>query len=111
MNPLAEHQPWWQPYAELLFWIAVAMGLMLFTAYHPSVDDAIKAIVIGVIIAAWSQVTSKITEMRTRHAVTEKAERYVKATLRERLGEPITNDTVVHVAEEVTKEIAADKNA
>lgn len=104
-------QPWWQPYAELLFWIVVAMGLMMFSAYHPSADDAIKAVVIGTIIAAWSQVTSKITEMRTQAAVQkeerERAKKFLHTTLTDRIGEPITKEVVA----DVSKEIAADDNA
>jgi len=80
VNLLSENQPWWQPYAELLFWVLLSISLMMFYAYHPSADDAIRGVVIGVVIAAWSQVTSKITELRTKVQERSRAARYMEQT-------------------------------
>lgn len=101
MSFLSENQEWWRPYAELTFWLLVGVGLMMFSAYHPSADDLTKGMLWGGIVAAWGQFMAKTAEMRTKTSERAKTSQYLERSLSGRVGEPITEQTVKEVSHEI----------
>lgn len=101
---LAQNQPRYQPYLELVFWVVLGVALMGFTAYNPSLDDVLKGIVMGVIVAVWSQVTSKITELRTR-SVVQREERTRATGFISSLTERAPDDETRTAVQEVSRQI------
>jgi hypothetical protein len=108
---LAQNQPRYQPFVELVFWVVLGIALMVFTAYNPSLDDVLKGILMGAIVAVWSQVTSKITELRTR-SVVQREERTRATNFVEQLTERATDHETLTAVQEVSRQInqAEDKD-
>lgn len=100
--------PWLKALVEFSLFTSVGVLFSLFLAYSPSLDDILRGAMIGLILACFSLASSRITQLHTRTTVKneerQRTARFLESTLTERLGEPITSDTVVQVARQVTKE-------